>query len=326
MKIKNLILAVLMLTLVPFGLFAEDTLDNTTLSSAITTANGKSIVVASATGFAANYVIVIEQEAMLIASTYVSGTTIPIANRGYSGTLAAPHTSGSVVLVGPPNYFGAGDKQGACTASSQTVLPFVSINRNTRDVRIYNCNNGFWVQQNMPDSVPPAATRYCNVNLFGTTGATAAITLGSFGTSSTPTSGTQYYGTIFIPNTIRATGLSLLNGATAGTDTLTYTLYRANGDVLVSTAATTASGANAYQDIAFASTFFVTGPARYWFSVQTNGNTTRIRTVDASGFQGLLGSSMINTAGTITGLAASTTVTALPTSLVANTSPFGCLY
>ena len=70
----------------------------TTLSSAYT-AGDKSIVVASATGFAAGYQVRIDQEVFLVAGNYASGTTIPVIP-GQAGTINAAHASGAGVVAG----------------------------------------------------------------------------------------------------------------------------------------------------------------------------------------------------------------------------------
>jgi hypothetical protein len=69
----------------------------TTLSSAVAV-NDTSIVVASATGFAAGSVIVIDQEVMKVTQPYSSGTTIGVL-RGRDGTATAAHKSGAMVTA-----------------------------------------------------------------------------------------------------------------------------------------------------------------------------------------------------------------------------------
>jgi hypothetical protein len=61
----------------------------TTLSSAVVVTD-TSIVVASATGFAAGNLVEIDQETLIVAQNYVSGTTIPV-KRGQDGTATATH-------------------------------------------------------------------------------------------------------------------------------------------------------------------------------------------------------------------------------------------
>ena len=74
----------------------------TTLSSAVaggSSAPDKSIVVASATGFAADYRIEVDGEVMRVAKSYVSGTTIPVL-RAQEGTVADAHNVTAGVVCG----------------------------------------------------------------------------------------------------------------------------------------------------------------------------------------------------------------------------------
>lgn len=66
-------------------------LTTTTISAAVAV-NQNFIVVASATGFAAGNYVLIDQEVMLVANSYVSGTTVPVI-RGQEGTLTAAHNA-----------------------------------------------------------------------------------------------------------------------------------------------------------------------------------------------------------------------------------------
>lgn len=70
---------------------------STTLSSAVTV-NDTSIVVASATGFAAGSIVVVDQEVMKVRQHYSSGTTIPVL-RGRDGTAGAAHPATAMVTV-----------------------------------------------------------------------------------------------------------------------------------------------------------------------------------------------------------------------------------
>lgn len=72
-------------------------LNATTLSSAVAVTD-VSIVVASATGFAAGNMIRVDQEVFKVGQSYVSGTTIPVL-RGQDGTVTAAHKSSAKVLV-----------------------------------------------------------------------------------------------------------------------------------------------------------------------------------------------------------------------------------
>lgn len=73
-------------------------LTRTTASSAIAL-NDKSIVVASATGFAAGNLILVDQEMMQVTKDYVSGTTIPVL-RAIGGSAQAAHVVTAGVLTG----------------------------------------------------------------------------------------------------------------------------------------------------------------------------------------------------------------------------------
>lgn len=75
----------------------------TTLSSAVVVTD-TNIVVASATGFAANDLVLIDQEMMRVTQAYVSGTTIPVI-RGVSGSATAAHAKGTNVTVGLASDF-----------------------------------------------------------------------------------------------------------------------------------------------------------------------------------------------------------------------------
>jgi len=79
-------------------------LTKTTASSAIALGDNN-LVVASATGFAAGYLVKVDDENMTVASTYVSGTTIPVL-RGKNGTAQVSHVSGANVVVGTASDWG----------------------------------------------------------------------------------------------------------------------------------------------------------------------------------------------------------------------------
>ena len=101
-------------------------LTTTTLSSAVAV-NDTSIVVASATGFAAGNLILIDQEVMQVAKNYVSGTTIPVL-RGLDGTATAIHKASANVTT----YLGT-DQAGPV---EQTVTQYPT--QRGRDVLSYS--------------------------------------------------------------------------------------------------------------------------------------------------------------------------------------------
>lgn len=76
----------------------------TTLSAAVAQGD-TTITVASATSFAAGSLILIDQEWMQVAKSYVSGTGIPVL-RGQDGTVQAAHKSSANVRMGLATDFG----------------------------------------------------------------------------------------------------------------------------------------------------------------------------------------------------------------------------
>lgn len=117
------------------ALEAQATITPTTLSSAVLLTDSQ-IVVASATGFAANYTVVIDGEAMIVKSSYVSGTTIPVT-RAVQGTAQQAHATSTPVYFGPSNYFSAyAPNPGPCTSTAEVALPRIVIGRT---VAVYDC-------------------------------------------------------------------------------------------------------------------------------------------------------------------------------------------
>jgi hypothetical protein len=92
-------------------------LTTTTLSSAVAQSD-ISIVVASATGFAAGNLVLIDGEQMQVAKNYVSGTTIPV-QRGLDGTVQTTHKATANV-----NTFLASDQPGP---SGQTYTQWPTV-------------------------------------------------------------------------------------------------------------------------------------------------------------------------------------------------------
>lgn len=74
-------------------------LTTTTLAAACTNKD-KSITVASATGFAAGLYVLIEREVARISKEYVSGTLIPLDQRGIDGAQVAHVSSAPVTVFG----------------------------------------------------------------------------------------------------------------------------------------------------------------------------------------------------------------------------------
>ncbi len=102
----------------------------TSLSAAVTSTNTTVFRVASATGITANSTVLYVDdgtggngEAVFVNA--VNGTAISVT-RGYNGSHAAQHLSGSVVLAGAPAAFVSKDPSGSCTAAN-AYTPTVNI-------------------------------------------------------------------------------------------------------------------------------------------------------------------------------------------------------
>ena len=91
-----------------------------------------SIVVASATSFAAGRMVRIDNELMLVANNYVSGTTIPVI-KGQGGTAATAHPVTADVIHGLASDFGAVAAQ---ATAQYTHNPSVIVNSYSADGEI----------------------------------------------------------------------------------------------------------------------------------------------------------------------------------------------
>ena len=120
---------------------ATVTIDDTTITEPVTSTTQNSIVVASATGFAAGNIVFIDKEAMRIRSSYVSGTTIPVT-RGILGTAAQLHQDNAPCYCGPAKEFYHTDVTGYANTDNEYALPHI----NVRTGNIYNIVGNQWVQ------------------------------------------------------------------------------------------------------------------------------------------------------------------------------------
>lgn len=77
----------------------------TTTASSAVGASDKQVIVASATGFAAGSIVLIDREVARVSKAYVSGTTILLDGRGLDGSAQVAHPSGTNVTVGLPSDF-----------------------------------------------------------------------------------------------------------------------------------------------------------------------------------------------------------------------------
>jgi hypothetical protein len=131
----------MLLASIPTLGWAQAAMTPTTLSSAVTSTTAQTIVVASATGFVKGYTLVVDGEAMTVADTYVSGTSIPVV-RGRQSTQATAHAASAAVYVGPPSYFSSVDPTGPCTRANEVALPRIVIGglaTRPQTVSVYDC-------------------------------------------------------------------------------------------------------------------------------------------------------------------------------------------
>lgn len=131
-------LALILALALPASLSAQTALSETTTAAAVT-ASATTVQVASATGAVAGGGLYVDREYMRIASSYVSGTTIPVLRVGK----AVPHASGVPVYLAPAVAFITEDRDGSCVAASERYLPQV----NVRNGAIWDCNSAVekWV-------------------------------------------------------------------------------------------------------------------------------------------------------------------------------------
>lgn len=135
--------------------FGQACLTQTSLSAAVTTTSGKTLIVASTsacTSTTGNGVAIagpnltngtsvqlyIDTEMLDVEA--VNGTLVTV-RRGANGTRPQTHASGATVYAGSPNQaFFAWPQWGSCTAANQPVLPIIDYN----DQYIENCVNSAW--------------------------------------------------------------------------------------------------------------------------------------------------------------------------------------
>lgn len=131
-KTISILSFVLLLGSIAFGQATASNLllTATKLSAAVTNTQTRTFTVASATGITANSTVLYVDdgtggngEAVFVSG--VSGTQISVI-RGYNGTQANTHLSGSVVLAGAPQAFVSTDPSGSCTASA-AYTPTVNV-------------------------------------------------------------------------------------------------------------------------------------------------------------------------------------------------------
>lgn len=179
----------------------------TSLSSAVAIVD-KSIVVASATSMAPGRIIRIDNELMEVASTYVSGTTVPVI-KGIGGTAVEAHPASAEVLHGLGSDFGAPAPQ---TSALYTYHP-------ARIINSYSASGEI--------ALPPVGTHgYAVLNAASTTVLTMTLPVPTADMDGTRLTILSRNGTgahiIYIGAAAGATSGTGLNGAGSNYDAFTF--------------------------------------------------------------------------------------------------------
>lgn len=129
------------LTLIAVPILGQTTVNSTTLSAAVTSRTQQVIPLTSVSTVAAGDVLYVDREAMLVQSVNTTAVNAT-ATRGYAGTRADPHASGSAVWTGPPRRFYSSDVFGVCTATAESFLPHIVLPSGN----VFQCSNSEWVR------------------------------------------------------------------------------------------------------------------------------------------------------------------------------------
>ncbi|MGA3015928.1 MAG: hypothetical protein ABSF62_02330 [Bryobacteraceae bacterium] len=321
--LKSLSIALLAGMLFVLAAPAQTILTQTTLSAKIADTSTKVITLTSATGVSAptmpsiqannlGSVLYIDRELMDVQA--VNGTYITV-RRAAGSTKAKAHASGALVFIGTPNQFfvappsaGGGDPGGACTRTSETVLPYINVTTGN----ISDCLGGQWVV-----GVRTANTPY-RLN-FPATGAVANTSLG---TSTSVGATTVYCTEVNLPFNKLLTGIAVLNGTTNTNDHRYVILYDSTGNVIANSATTgTVTATNSvYQARAFTTKYYAVGPAQYFACFQDSvGSDAVMMAVTGTNDNLLTAGQTGATFGTIPALT-------VPTSFTTAVGPYVYLY
>lgn len=133
------------------------------------------------------------------------------------------------------------------------------------EVTIYDSSNG----------VAAAGGFTSSSRLIHTGGIPAQVS--TDGTDATPVATEVYFAEVFIPANVTVTGVAVFNGSVASGN-LKVGLADSTGAVVATSASTAMSGTDAYQRIAFTSTYAAKGPATYYVLEFVDNDTARINT------------------------------------------------
>lgn len=171
-KLKSIFSVAVLVAFSAVALIAQQqgaqTLNTTTLSSALTNVGGgsiSSVTLASVSNVTATVSIGttlwVDTEAMDVVTNSVppSGTTV-LVQRGSHGTRAQSHASGRTVYVSRPNLFQGYDQAGTCwTSASGTGIPPILPWINLTDGNRYDCKaDGNWFRSGLGSQGSAAIT------------------------------------------------------------------------------------------------------------------------------------------------------------------------
>lgn len=123
---------------------AQTAVNSTTLAAAVASASDNQVRLTSTTTVAANDVLYVDSEAMLVRA--VNSPYVTVA-RGIDGTAGALHTTLSTVYTGPRIRFAQSTPvRGSCTRTSETYLPRIVPSRG----EVWDClaGAGVWIKTN----------------------------------------------------------------------------------------------------------------------------------------------------------------------------------
>ena len=109
-----------------------------------------------------------------------------------------------------------------------------------------------------------------------------SVAYASHGTATSIVANTIMLAEVFIPRNFTATGIGFLIN-TAGNGAVLVSLFNSAGTKVASNSASVVTaGSNAFQQVAFSSTYAASGPARYWIGIQLASATDQLRLIAAS--------------------------------------------
>jgi len=143
-SIYTLTLVLLLIAGVGLG---QTALDSTTLGEAVDGTETR-IDVASSSNAAVGEIAVVDKEAMRITAVATGRITV---TRGYAGTKADNHATGSLIYINPANRYVQNELFGPCTAASEypAYTPLIVLPSGNR----YTCTGSVWRQVDILGSI-----------------------------------------------------------------------------------------------------------------------------------------------------------------------------